>query len=148
MAIRKALVLVSGEIQQLQSADTLGGPVAEQGLIALTNGDSGSHGIGDIVYISAADTARKAKSDASGTTNAFAIATAVITNGGVGNYQTDGIIAGLSGLTAGTVYYLSDATAGLLTATPPSTLGHYVVRVGIAVSTTELDINIERAILL
>jgi hypothetical protein len=146
--IRKALVLVGGEIQQLQSGDTLSGPIAEVGIIALTNGDSGAHAIGDVVYISAADTVKKAKADASGTTNAFALATGAISNGAVGSYQSDGILAGLSGLTAGSVYYLSDATAGATTVTAPSTTGHYVVRIGIAVSTTELDISIERAILL
>jgi hypothetical protein len=148
MSARKPLVLVSGEIQQLQSGDTLSGPVAEVGLIALTNGDAGAHAIGDAVYISAADTAKKAKADASGTKDVFGVAIGTISGAAVGNYQTDGVLAGLSGLTAGAIYYLSAATAGLLTVTPPSSVGQYVVRVGIAISTTELDINIERSILL
>ncbi len=41
-----------------------------------------------------------------------------------------------------------DGTKGQLTATPTSTLGSYIVRVGRAVSTTVLDIEIERPILL
>jgi len=37
---------------------------------------------------------------------------------------TQGRVTGLSSLTAGSAYYLSDATAGLLTATEPTTVGH------------------------
>ena len=36
------------------------------------------------------------------------------------------------GLTAGAVYYLSDAVAGEITATPPTTVGHFVVQLGVA----------------
>lgn len=49
-----------------------------------------------------------------------------------------GEVAGLSGLTAGTTYFLDDATAGALTATQPSTGGHISKPLGIAVSTTAL----------
>jgi hypothetical protein len=148
MAVRKAIVLVGGELQQLQSGDTLAGPVAEVAVIALTNDDSGAHALGDVVYIDAADGVKKAKADAGTTAQAIAIATGAISAGAVGNYQTDGILAGLTGLTAGAIYYLSDATAALITLTAPSTVGHYVTRIGRAISTTELEISIERAILL
>lgn len=148
MALRKPLVLVGGEIQQLQSGDSLSGPFTEVDTVVLTNGDATSHALGDIVYISAADTGKKAKADAAGTKDAIAIAMGAITNGTTGSYQTGGILTGLTGLTANTPYYLSAATAGLLTATPPSAVGQYVVRIGLAISTTELMINIERPILL
>jgi hypothetical protein len=147
-ATRKALVLVGGEIQQLQSGDSLQGPVTEIEQVQWTNGDAGNHVIGDVVYISAADTARKAKADAAGTKDAIAFATATISNGAVGGYQTSGVLAGLTGLTAGAIYYLSAATAGAMTTTAPSTVGQYVVRLGIAISTTEFEIDIERSILL
>jgi hypothetical protein len=148
MATRKALVLVSGQIQQLQSGDTLAGPVAETEYISLTNDDSSSHAIGDCVYIDAADGVKKAKADASGTAQAFGFATATIANAAVGSYQSSGILAGLSALTAGSAYYLSAATAGTMTTTAPSTVGQYVVRLGTAISTTELKINIQPPILL
>lgn len=48
--------------------------------------------------------------------------------------------ANQAALTAGTVYYLS-ATAGTITATPPSTAGHTVVKVGVATSTTSIDLK-------
>jgi hypothetical protein len=148
MAARKPLVLVCGEIQQLQSGDTLNAQVAEIETLSLTNGDAGSHALGDIVYISAADTVKKAKADAGATKDAFAVAMGAISNGASGSYQTSGVIAGLSGLTAGAVYYLSAATSGAMTTTPPSSAGQYVVRLGIAISTTEFELDIERPILL
>lgn len=148
MAARKPLVLNAGEIQQLQTGDTLLAAVSEVALIALTNGDVGAHALGDFVYISAADTAKKAQGNAIATKEAIAVATGAISAAAVGSYQTDGIVAGLTGLTAGAIYYLSAATAGLMTTTAPSTTGQYVVRVGIAISTTELELRIERPILL
>jgi hypothetical protein len=48
----------------------------------------------------------------------------------------------------GTTYYLSAGTAGLLTATAPSTVGQYVVEIGVALSTTELLIRPRPPILL
>lgn len=44
----------------------------------------------------------------------------------------------LASLTVGAVYYLSDSTAGGVTTTPPSTAGHIVQRLGVAVSATEI----------
>jgi len=148
MATRKPLVLVSGQIQQLQSGDTLSGPFAETEYVTLTNDDASSHGIGDVVYIDAADGVKKAKADAAGTANAFGFATATIANAATGSYQSSGILAGLSGLTSGSTYYLSAATAGAMTTTAPTTVGQYVVRLGVAVSTTELKIAIQGPILL
>lgn len=148
MALRKPLVLNSGQIQQIQSGDTLDATVSETEGQTYTNDDVGSHVLGEFVYIDAADGVKKAKADASGTAKAIAAATATITTGTTGVYQTSGTLAGLTGLTAGAPYYLSAATAGAITSTAPSTLGQYVQRVGLATSTTELLINIEPPILL
>jgi len=49
----------------------------------------------------------------------------------------EGIITGLTGLTAGSTVYL-DTTAGSVNASPPSGGGDIVQRVGIAVSATEV----------
>lgn len=48
-----------------------------------------------------------------------------------------------SGLDAGDIYYLSAATPGLITTTPPSTAGQFVTRVGEAASSSELIIQLE-----
>lgn len=149
MALRKPLVLsASGQIQQLQSGDTLDATISEIEGQVLTNGDAGNHVLGEAVYLSAADTARKAQANAAGTARTVAFATATIVNATTGVYQTSGALGGFAGLTAGAVYYLSAATPGAITVTAPSTLGQYVQEVGVALSTTELLINIRTPILL
>lgn len=57
-------------------------------------------------------------------------------------------VEALSGLDAAEHYFLSAAGAGAITITPPTTPGHYVVRVGEAVSGSELSIQLEPPILL
>lgn len=147
MAIRKPLVLVSGQIQQLQAGDS----ISEVGVINLTNGEAGAIVIGAPVYVSAADTVKKAKSDASGTLPVVGlVAQPSITNAVAGAIQMDGILAATTGqwdavagtsggLTANTRYYVSNATAGLLTSTAPTT--GFVQEIGIAISTTEMFIE-------
>jgi hypothetical protein len=53
-----------------------------------------------------------------------------------------GILA-ISGLDAGDIFYLSDASAGAITSTPPSAAGRFLTRVGEAASSAELSIQIE-----
>jgi hypothetical protein len=53
-----------------------------------------------------------------------------------------------SGLSPGETYYLSATSAGAITSTPPSTAGHYVTRVGEAVNSAELAVQLELPILL
>ena len=161
MSLRKPLVLASGQIQQLQSADSLDAPAIAGGdIVNLTNGEAGAIVIGTPVYASAADTAKKGQANASGTTNIIGLVRdASITNGVAGAIQLNGVLTATTGqwdtafgrsggLTFGTRYYLSAATAGLATGTAPSTVGQYVQELGIALSTTELSINIKSPILL
>lgn len=140
----------AGAIQQLQSTDTLDAPQSGGDVISQTNDESSPIVIGAPVYNDAADGVKKAKADAAGTTGVIGLVRdASITNAVAGIIQTNGVlsattgqwdaVAGTSGgLTTGSLYYLSAATAGLITATAPSTVGQYVVVVGRAISTTEL----------
>jgi hypothetical protein len=57
-------------------------------------------------------------------------------------------VAGTVNLSAGVFYYLDSSTAGRITSTAPTTPGQYVVRIGRAIDTTTLDIEIELPILL
>ena len=159
MASRKPLVLNAGQIQQLQASDTLAAPLAGAQEVSLTNDDVGSHVPGQVVYLDTNDGVKKAQANTSATAYAFAFASTTVSNGVAGVYATDGILSlttgqwdsvmgSSGGLTAGTIYYLSAATAGLGTATAPSAAGQYVVRLGIALSTTELSIGIRDPILL
>lgn len=81
--------------------------------------------------------ATKAYSSLAGTVG---VVPATIASGANGTIRVAGIITGLTGLTAGTTYYLSASTPGVLTATAPST---NVRKVGIADTTTSivLDLN-------
>lgn len=162
MATRKPLVLSStGEVQQLQSTDTLA--INELGgvrTLTLTNANAGSIVFGTPVYVSAADSVDKAKADASGTRNVVGLVNdATIATTVSGAVAVDGVMVGTTGqwdtvfgttggLTPGTMYFLSAGTAGLGTATAPSTVGQYVVKLGRAISTTELLLQIGSSILL
>jgi hypothetical protein len=162
MASRIPLVLVSGQIQQLQSGDTLAIQTITAGdILSQTNDEAGAIVIGAPVYNDANDGVKKAKADASGTKDVIGLVRDTsITNGVAGNIQLNGTLTATTGqwdavfgttggLTKGTRYYLSAATSGLGTATAPSATGQYVVELGIAVSTTELILSSPfRAVLL
>lgn len=94
--------------------------------------------LAQIVYISGAGTIDLAKADAASTSLAVGVITKAAILGGTAEFQTHGIVGGFSSLTEGVKYYLSAATLGLATLTPPSSVGHRVVFLGQAVSATEL----------
>jgi hypothetical protein len=158
--LKKPLVLNGGQIEQLQSGDTLDATVAEIEVLTQTNGESGAIVIGTPVYSSAVDTVKKAEANASGTVEVLGLVKSVsIANGTTGSIQTTGVlvattaqwdaVAGTTGgLTFNTVYFLDPATAGKITATAPTTGGQYVVRIGKAISSTELVIQPGEPILL
>lgn len=56
----------------------------------------------------------------------------------------DVITGGSGGLTGGRDYFLSDVTTGRITTTPPT--AGYVVKIGKAISSTILDVNVETPI--
>jgi hypothetical protein len=98
--------------------------------------------VGDILYLN-------------GSTYTKAIATSAAAAEVVGvvsrNIDTDtfeitlsGEVTGLTGLTAGEVYFLSASTAGLLTTTEPTVVGQVSVPVGVASSTTSLYVAPKR----
>src|SRR6185436_15877813 len=94
MALRKPLVINAGQIQQLQSTDTLdvtavgGGDVVSQ-----TNDEAGAIVICTPVYNDAADGVKKAKADASGTKDVMGLVQqASITNGVAGMVLVNGVL--------------------------------------------------------
>jgi len=160
MAIRKPLVLVNGEVQQLQSGDSISVPFSETLTVVQTNNETLSVVIGTPVYNDVASGVKKAKADAAGTTKVLGLVNdSSITSASSGEIAIGGIMVattgqwdvvtgGSGGLVVGTKYYLDAATAGLLTATAPSTVGQYVIEIGIALSTTDMKIDIKSRILL
>lgn len=156
MATQKPLVIISGQIQQLPAGDTLSAAASEVDVIALTAAAT----VAALcpVYSSAAGSFDKAAANAAGTRKVIGFAQTAINSAASGIIQTDGILVGTTaewdavagttgGLTANTEYFLS-ATAGLISSTAASASGNYVVKVGTAISTTELEISIQDSILL
>jgi hypothetical protein len=156
MAIQKPLVIISGQIQQLPTGDTLDAASSEVDVVSMTAAATVVKGCP--VYVSAANTFNKANAAASGTAKVIGFAAQGISSAAQGLIQTDGVlscttgewdaVAGTTGgLTAGSAYFL-DATAGLISSTAPTGSGSYIVKVGTALSTTELEITITDSILL
>lgn len=155
MGQKKALVLNNGQIEQLQAGDY----IANVDLVIQTNGNAGALVICTPVYQSNNDTVDKAKADAVGTVNVTGFVTndPSIAAGGNAAIQGEGVLAAttaqwdavtgtVGGLVKDSFYYLDAANAGKITATPPSAVGQFVKELGIALSTTELKINIGQRI--
>ena len=154
MAQKKPIVLNNGQFEQLQTGDYL----VSVDLPQLTNANASPIVIGTAVYSSASNTVDKARANAIGTTNVIGlVADPSIASASAGGVQIDGVLSattgqwdaitgGTGGLTVGSFYYLSPTTAGLLTSTATTTTGEFSVSVGIALSTTELKIEIQQRI--
>jgi hypothetical protein len=107
------------------------------------------------VYVKSNGAVDKANAAASGTKAVLGlVGVASISASASGVIQTDGVLSGTTGewdavtgetggLTPGAVYYLS-TTAGQLSQTAPSGSGQYVTKVGMAISTTEFEIDTDR----
>ncbi len=99
---------------------------------------------GDVLYVQNDGESYKAKADADATSIVIGLCdrdaaeNAAIAIIPIGSLDVVGW-----GLTTANQYYLSSSTAGEVTDTAPSTPGEYVVPVGVAVSTTEMAINIQ-----
>lgn len=112
--------------------------------------------IGQPLYVKSNGHVDLARGNASPTTGVVGLATQAALSTHVVTYDAEGklqladwtAITGTATLTPGAYYYLSDATAGALTAVAPTTSGSYVVCVGKAISTVILDIEISQPILL
>ena len=160
MALRKPLVIVNGQVQQIQAGDTLDAIVNEVDITQATNNEATTIVIGTPVYVDGAGTVMEARADTLVSSRILGLVQdATIAAAAVGNIQTDGVfvatttqwdaVAGTTGgLTPGVHYFLDSATAGLITATAPTTTGDVVVNLGLALSATELDINNMQSVLL
>lgn len=160
MSLRKPLVIVNGQIEQLQTGDTLNATVTGVTIVQKTNDNAGALVIGTPTYVKSNGNVDKAEANAGGTVNLFGLVADVsISAAAVGSIQTDGVlvattaqwdaVAGTTGgLTPGTTYYLDPATAGKITPTAPTTTGQYVARVGIASASTDLDLAFGPTVLL
>lgn len=92
---------------------------------------------GNVVYISGTGTVLKADANAVAKA-AVGYVTASAANGAAVTVFFEGTITGLTGLTPGATYFLSDTATGGVTLTIPTNAGDIVQVVGYAVSATEL----------
>lgn len=101
--------------------------------------------LGEVVYISAADTASKA--DTSGATVAAQVvgmAKAAALSAATVEIASEGTVEGHVGLTAGSRYYADPSTAGGITTTTPVGAGNTIVQIGYAKNTTTMHLHIEQ----
>lgn len=106
-----------------------------------------AHGFsaGNWLYISGASTYALAKADAAATAECVGVVSSV-TDVNTFVLQVSGYITGLSGLTAGSVHFVSAASGGAITSTEPATVGNISKPVLEADTTTSGWIQIGRGI--
>ena len=105
-----------------------------------------AHGfaVGDALYLSGS-TYTKAIATAANTAEVVGVVSKVVSSDTF-ELTTSGEITGLSGLTPGGVYFLSSATAGLLTLTEPSVVGYVSLPIGVASSASSLYVAPKRGV--
>jgi len=154
MATRIPLVMVDGQVQQLQAGDTVDSPISELVKFTMTNANAGALVCGTPVYVSSADHIDKGRADSISTSELIGLMLSASTaSGGNGIVVCDGVltltttewnaIVGTAGLVTASVYYLDPTTAGKMTTTAPTTPGQWIVRVGYAISLTQMNIELQ-----
>lgn len=153
MSRKTPLVITAGQVEQAQLGDNFGNIISRQ------NGSGATITRGTPVRAQSATDFRRAL--ATSVDNAEVVGFCVTVSAANGaNFlcQTDGVVeattsewdavtGGSGGLTAGSDYFLS-VSPGQMSTTPPSSDGQVVVKLGRALSTTELRIDIGTAVLL
>ena len=162
MALRQPVVVgADGLLQQLQPSDTISVPMNTPSLRTVSNAESAAAiTFGMAVYASGADAVKRGQANAKSTAKlAGLVYDGTIAAGASGNIAQSGVMVGTTaqwdavagtagGLSFGAYYFLDPTTAGKITATPPTTAGQVNVLVGLALSTTELELELLPPILL
>ena len=108
-----------------------------------------AHGfaVGNVVRLSGASTYTKSQANSAANANVAGIVSTVV---GVNDFilTIEGSVSGLSGLTAGTTYFLDPTTAGAYTATEPVTVGQVSKPLFTADTTTSAIIGTYRGIVI
>lgn len=133
------------------TSGTADGAIAQLG-VSLTNQSGATIEKFKLVYKTAtSDQIAKANANSGTTFRAIGFASAAISNTASGTIVVNGVVTGTTGewdavtgqtggLTPGSAYFLSNTTAGNCTTTAPTS--GYLCRVGVAVSTTQMLINL------
>jgi len=148
MAKKKPLVITNGLIEQLQPGDRL--DLSRS--VSKVNNTGGTLNIATPVYVTGGN-ANPAQADTISTSRVSGFTTETVADTDPVDVQTDGLLIATTGewdavtgqtggLTEGTTYYLSEATAGQMTVNAPTVDGDIVVPLGQALSSTEFEIEI------
>lgn len=135
----------AGKIVALNSSGLIDATMlAASGLRTMTAGEAITAG-NMISVFDDSGTVKIRKADASNGRRAHGFAPSSISNGASGDVMLgDGVNNDLSSLTLGAEYFLG--AAGAVTTTVPTTAGHLLQSVGVAVSATELQVVLTKPI--
>lgn len=122
------------QVCQASDSNTSCGGSSTSGLTYAITQTAHGFSVGNVVYFNGTIYV-KAKADVASTSDAVGLVTTV-TDANNFTLTLGGVVTTLSGLTAGNVYFLSDATAGLLSTTEPTTTNHVSKPLLVATSTT------------
>lgn len=120
-----------------------------------TNDNAGALVPGAPVYLKSNGNVDEAQANALATARVLGLATEGIASAGSGAIQFSGklqlttgewdaVTGETGGLTIGSIYYLDPSTPGMLTPNVPTTVGHEVAKVGIAIADDTMLIDITR----
>jgi len=125
-------------------------------LLTKTNENVGSLVKGNLVYSSSLNKVNKAQANSINTSKVLGMvtnttvasnATATIQNSNIfifdNTSQVDAVCNSTGGFTFNTYYYLDTATAGKMTSTIPTNYPNCLVRIGLALSTTSIKLDIQ-----
>jgi hypothetical protein len=135
----------AGKLARLDGSGRFDNSLMPVGLGAETKVIQASENLaaGDFVNVHNSTGLRVRKADASNGRVAHGFVLSSVTSGQNATVYYGNLNTGVSGLTVGDELYLSGSTAGAVTATPPSTAGHSVQRLGVATGTTEMLVEIQ-----
>jgi hypothetical protein len=168
VAANKYLANSSGQITEVQASDSSAGAgdggkivaldstgridptMMPSGIGAPTVALTASEALaaGDFVNIHVSTGNKVRKADASNGRLAHGFVLSSVSNGGSATVYLDGQNTAVTGLTAGTKYFLSGSTAGLPTDTAPTTSGYYVQELGTAYDAAGLNFQPKASVLL
>jgi hypothetical protein len=153
------IALINTEISEVASEITLLNDrvseveAEEPEYLAITDSTVSS---GQAVYMKSTGHIDLAVASSTPQTRVIGFSSSGVASGQQVEYNTDGRLSlsdwtaasGSTSLAPGAFYYLSNSSPGMITTSAPTSAGSYVVQVGIAVSSSTLDIEIKQSILL
>lgn len=98
--------------------------------------------VGDVLVLNSSGEVVKADISTSALSKVIGLATSAAASGASVSVRLGGMMSALSGLTAGSRYFL--AAGGTLSTSSPTTSGEYIVQVGYAASATELVVSLQQ----